>query len=195
MSLPLLLTSKLALLPSMCRHLCCFCNGNCCSCHNGIIAVVDAQTCLRHCQASVVTLVACHQVGILANVAMALLLSIHRVFAIVVIAIVTLMTMALLPLSICRHPCHCQDGVIALVSMALSPLICNVVVALVAMASLLSSSWHHHPCCNHVVVIINAQGSLPSLQCCYCPCCYSVVAVDAQVPSLSLQWQLSPLLG
>jgi hypothetical protein len=64
--------------------------------------------------------------------------------------------MALLPLSMRRHPCHCQDGIVDLVTMALLPLIHNGVVALVMMALLLSSSWHCHPICNGVVVIINA---------------------------------------
>jgi hypothetical protein len=56
-----------------------------------------------------------------------------------------LMTMALLPLSMCRRPCCCQDGVVSLVTMASMPLIRNGVVALIAMALLLSSSWHHCP--------------------------------------------------
>jgi hypothetical protein len=64
--------------------------------------------------------------------------------------------------------------------MALSPLICNGVVALIMMALLLSSNWHCCPHCNCFVVIIdditliagpqagvvavNAQASLPLLQ-------------------------------
>jgi hypothetical protein len=76
---------------------------------------------------------------------MVLLPSICRVFAIVAIAIFTLLTMALLPLLMHRHPCYCQDGVISLVKMASFSLVRNGVVALIAMASLLSSSWHHCP--------------------------------------------------
>jgi hypothetical protein len=65
------------------------------------------------------------------------------------------MMLALLPLSMCRHPCHCQPSIVALVTMASLSLICNGVVALIAMASLQPSSWHHCPCCNGIVVIIN----------------------------------------
>jgi hypothetical protein len=40
-------------------QVCHCCDGNCCSCHDGIIAVVDAQACIRHSRASILTLVAC----------------------------------------------------------------------------------------------------------------------------------------
>jgi hypothetical protein len=76
---------------------------------------------------------------------MALLPSMHRVFAIVATVIFALMTMALLPLLMHRCPCRCQDGAVSLVTMASLPLIHNGVVALIAMALLLSSSWHHCP--------------------------------------------------
>ncbi len=78
-------------------------------------------------------------------------------------AIVTLMTMALLLLSMHRHPCHCQAGVVTLTTMALFPLIHSGVVAHVVMALLLSLSWHCYPHCNCIVIIINAQASLLSL--------------------------------
>ncbi len=143
MSLPSPLVSKLALPPLMRRCLCYCCNGNCCTLHYGLTAVVDAQVCLRHCQASIVTLTTCCQAGVITHIAMALLPLMCRVLAIVMIAIFSLMTMALLPLLMHRHPCQCQDGIVALITMALLPLICNGVVALIAMASLLSSSWHH----------------------------------------------------
>jgi hypothetical protein len=71
------------------------------------------------------------------------------------IAIVALMTMALSLLSMRRHPCHCQAGIVALVTMASLPLIHDSVVALIAMASLLSSSWHCCPRCNGIVFIID----------------------------------------
>jgi hypothetical protein len=48
--------------------------------------------------------------------------------------------------------------------MAPSPLICNGIVALIAMALLLSSSWCHCPCCNGIIIIIDVQASLLSLQ-------------------------------
>jgi hypothetical protein len=74
---------------------------------------------------------------------MVLFPSMRRVFAIVPIAIFALMMIALLPLSMHRCPCCCQDGAISLVTIELLPLIRNGVVALIAMALLLSSSWHH----------------------------------------------------
>ncbi len=74
------------------------------------------------------------------------------------------MMMALLFLSMHRHPCRHQADDIALVTMALLPLIRNGIVALVAMTLLRSLSWHHCPPCNGIVIIINEQASLPSLQ-------------------------------
>jgi hypothetical protein len=147
MSLPFLLVGKLASLPSMRRHLGHCCDGNCCSCHNGLITVVDAQVCLRHCQASVIALVACCQADIVTHIAMALLPLMRRVFAVVVIAIVALMAMALLPLLMRKCPCCCQESVVALIKMVPLPLIRNGVVARIMMALLLSSSWHC--CCHH----------------------------------------------
>ncbi len=121
MSSPLWLVGKLALPPLMRRHLCCCRNDNCCSCHDGLIAVVDAQAFLRRCQASVVTTAACHQAGGITHVLMGLLPSMCRVFVIVAIAIFSLMTMALLPLSMHRRSCHCGDGVFAIKTMASLP--------------------------------------------------------------------------
>jgi hypothetical protein len=43
-------------------------------------------------------------------------------------------------------------------------LICNGVVALIAMALLPFSSWHHCTCGNGNIVIIDVQASLLSLQ-------------------------------
>jgi hypothetical protein len=90
---------------------------------------------------------------------MALVSLIRRVFAIVMIAIVAHMTMATLPLLMRRRPCRCQDGVVALITMASLPLIHNGNVALIAMASLPSSSWRCSPCCNGIIVNINEQAS------------------------------------
>jgi hypothetical protein len=90
---------------------------------------------------------------------MALLLLMCRVFAIVAITIFALMTMAALPLLMRRRPCFRQDGVIVLLTMASLPMICNGVFALIAIASLLSSSWCCCPCHNGIVVIIDAQAS------------------------------------
>jgi hypothetical protein len=99
------------------------------------------------------------------------------------IAIFALMTMVLLPLSLRRHPCHCQAGIIALVTMVSLPLICNGAVALVAIALLLFPSWHHHPCPNGVIVITDVVALVA--------CCQAgIIAVDAQVTSLLWQWQL-----
>jgi hypothetical protein len=110
---------------------------------------------------------------------MALLPLMHRHLCIVTIRIVAFMTMALLPLSMRRCLCHCQDGVVSLVTIASLPLIHNSVVALVVIASLPSLSWRCCPCCNGVAIIINvialvarrqagitadnAQASLPLL--------------------------------
>ncbi len=102
------------------------------------------------------------------------------------------MMMALLPLLMCRRPCHHQAGIVALVTMALLPLIRDGIVALVATALLPSPSWHCRSCCNGVTVIINAQAFLPSLQWCCCPCCDGIVAVDAQVSLPLSQLQLLP---
>jgi hypothetical protein len=76
---------------------------------------------------------------------MALLPLMRRVFSIVAIAIFALMTMVVALLLMHRRPCHSQDGVVSLVTMALLPLIRNGVVALIVLASLLPSSWHHCP--------------------------------------------------
>jgi hypothetical protein len=92
------------------------------------------------------------------------------------------MMMAMLPLSMHRRPCHCQAGAIALVTMALLPLIRDGVVALIAMTLLPSSSWHCCPCYNGVNVIIDMQASLPSLQWLCCP--VSAVVELALLPSL-----------
>ncbi len=74
------------------------------------------------------------------------------------------------------------------VLMALLPLICTGIVALIAMALPPSSRWRCCPRCNGVVVIINAQASLLSLQWRCCPCCNDIVAIDAQASLLLLQW-------
>ncbi len=145
MSLLLLLVGKLALPLSMRRRICQCRDGKCCSCHNGVIAVIDAQACLYHCQASAVALATCRQAGVVTHVAVALLPLMRKVFAIVAIAIFALMTIVVAPLLMHRHPCHCKDGVVSLVTMALLPLICNGVVAFIVMASLLPSSWYHCP--------------------------------------------------
>jgi hypothetical protein len=118
MSLPLWLVGKLASPPSMRRHLCRCCNGNYCSRHNGVVAVVDAQACLCRCPASVVTLAACRQAGGITHISIVLLPSMRRVFAVDTIAIFALITIASLPLPMHRRPCHCGDGVFALVTMA-----------------------------------------------------------------------------
>jgi hypothetical protein len=82
-----------------------------------------------------------------------------------------------------RHACRCQDGVVSLVTMVLLPLICDVVVALVVIALLLSSSWHCCPRCNGVIVIINVITLVAHQQA-------GIATVDAQESLLLLQWQL-----
>ncbi len=79
------------------------------------------------------------------------------------IAINALMTMALLPISMHRHPCCCQAGVVALITIALLPLIRNGIVALFAMALSPSSSWCCPPCCNGIAITIDL---VPLIACC-----------------------------
>jgi hypothetical protein len=118
---------KLASLPSLqwhclhhrCHHPHCLLASwhQCCLCASifaavtmaifGIIAIVNAQACLSHCQASIITLVACCQASVVTHIAMALVPSMRRVFAIIAIAIVALMMMVLLPLLMRRRPCRC----------------------------------------------------------------------------------------
>jgi hypothetical protein len=105
------------------------------------------------------------------------------VFAVVVIAIVALMTMALLPLLMCRRPCHCWDGVIPLVTMAASPMIHTSVVALIMTRLMPSSSWRSCPCHNGVTVIINVITLVARFQA-------GIVAVNAQASLLLSEWQL-----
>jgi hypothetical protein len=93
------------------------------------------------------------------------------------------MMMALLPLSMRRHPCHCQDGVVSLVTMALSPLICDGVVALVVIALLLSSSWHCCPHCNGVLIIIDVITLVACRQA-------GIAAINVQASLPLSQWQL-----
>ncbi len=121
---------------------------------------------------------------------MALLPLMRRIFAIVAIVIVALMMMVLLPFLMGRHPCHCIDGVVALITMASLPLIHDSVVALIVMASLPSSSWpcslvamassqslmlrcpHHH--CNGIVALIT-MAMLPLMRrrlCSHCNGCW-----------------------
>ncbi len=91
--------------------------------------------------------------------------------------------MALLPLLMQKRPCHCQAGIVALVTMALLPLIRDSVVALVAMALLPSSSCPHclHP--NDIVVIIDVVVFVACHQA-------GIVTIDAQAYLPLLQWQL-----
>jgi hypothetical protein len=89
------------------------------------------------------------------------------------ISIETLKTMAALPLLMGRHPCSCQAGIVALLKNMLLPLIGNDIVALVAMASLPSSSW-----CVALVAMALSSSSMHS-----CPCHHhdGVVALIAMV--------------
>jgi hypothetical protein len=63
--------------------------------------------------------------------------------------------MALLLLSMRRHPCRHQNGILSLVTMVLLPLICDGVVTLVMIVLFPSSSWRHCPHCNGAVVFVN----------------------------------------
>jgi hypothetical protein len=83
------------------------------------------------------------------------------------------MTMVLLPLLMHRHSCHHQAGIVALITIALLPLIRDNVVALVAMA----------------FSTLFVLASLPLLCWRQCPCCDGIIAVDAQASLPLLQWQ------
>ncbi len=141
----------------------------------------------------------------------------HRCQPSIVPSLLVVALVAMAPLRLmCRHLCQCyhcdclphDNGIVVIVNalvsllslswhccpcnMALPPLICDSVVSLVVMASLPSLSWRCCPCCNGVFIIIDAQASLPSSQWhCY-PCWDGILAVDAQVSSPFLHWQLSP---
>jgi Zn-dependent protease len=106
-----------------------------------------------------------------------------------VIAIVTLMAMALLPLSMHRHPCHHQDGDAPLVTLALLPLICDSIVALVVMALLPSSSW------NWLIINVVALVTpcLPSSWHCH-PQCAGVFAIVPMAIVALVTMVLSQLL-
>jgi hypothetical protein len=85
--------------------------------------------------------------------------STHKLFIVHQARVVNLVTMALLPLLMHRHLCHCCDGVIAIVDVQASlPLL-----SYRCCPCCLSSSWH---CCPHHdgVIAINMQASLPLLQ-------------------------------
>jgi hypothetical protein len=112
----------MATLPSMRRHLQRCCDCNCCPHDNGVVAAVNAQMSLllsslslclhnndiaaldpqQHC-------CPCHDGGI----------------AVLKLAFVTLIAIALLSSSMSRHPCHNCDGIVALVTMVLLPLMCR----------------------------------------------------------------------
>jgi hypothetical protein len=72
---------------------------------------------------------------------------------------------------------------ISLVTMALLPLIRNGVVALVMIALLPSSSWHHCPHCNGVIAIINVIALVACQQA-------GIAAVDAQAYLPVSRWQM-----
>jgi hypothetical protein len=144
MSLPSLLVSKLALPPSMRRLLCHYCNGNCCSHHNSIIAIADVQACLCCCPASKVALAACRRAGVVPRCngvtinAQDFCCCCDCIFFSNDDSIVAIVdAQSSLPLSR-WYCCPCNN-------MALLPLIRKSIVALIAMASSLSSSWHHCP--------------------------------------------------
>ncbi len=104
-------------------------------------------------------------------------------------------------LCLCCHYdcCPCDDGVItiadvqvslpffemgvSLVTMALPPLIRDGVVALVVIALLPSSSWHHFPHPNCVIVIIDDIALIICWQA-------GIAAVDLQVYLPVSRWQM-----
>jgi hypothetical protein len=95
--------------------------------------------------------------------------------------VVTLVTMALLPLLMHMYLCHCHNGVVALIVLAPLPTLhrhchpyCASVVFLIALTSLPSN------CMGAVTVIgIVAPGVFALLRWCHCPCHAGVVAFCA----------------
>jgi hypothetical protein len=134
----------MTLLPSMRRRLCHCCHCNCCPHGNGSVAVVDLQASLpslswHHCPGNKGTVALCNGVVAVLKLASSPLLQWHcchhrcrpprhllsswhccrqcaGIFAIAMMAIVALFTMALLLLSMCRCLCLCQASVIALIA-------------------------------------------------------------------------------
>jgi hypothetical protein len=107
MLLPLSLAVKLASLPSMRRCLLHCSNGDCCSRHNGIVAVVNAQACLCHCD-----LVALALLSLSADFFALMLYECRHHHCTGIVSPVKLACL-----------CHCA-GVAALVTLVLLPLLC-----------------------------------------------------------------------
>jgi hypothetical protein len=120
---------------------------------------------LRYCRAGIITLIAmvlsslmyrclCSP-GIFAIIAIMLLPLLQCCCCHHQAGVVILVTMASSPLSLCRHLCHCHDGVIALnIARALSPFLhwhhCCYPTDLFA----LTLHGHCHRCCANVVTPI-----------------------------------------
>ncbi len=182
----------MASLLSMQRCLHSHCNCNCHPHGNCIVAIVDAQASLS---SSSLNCCPCN------NNVVAFALQRHccpccdGVVAILKLASLLLLQCAVVIINIIALVAHCQAGIVALVMMALAPL----------MRRRLCPCCHANcrSCHNGIVAVANAQESplLLSQHCCphclllswhHCPCCDGIVAVDAQASLLSLELQLLP---
>ncbi len=112
-------------------------------------------------------LLRCRRAGVITLIAMVLSSSMCRclcspgIFAIIAIM--------LLPSLQCPH-CHCQAGVVVLVTMASSPL-----------------SLHKHLCrCHNGIIALVALVPSPTLHGCYPPCCTGMIVIIPLTSLLSL---------
>jgi hypothetical protein len=108
-----------ASLPSMLRHLCICPDCDCCPHNNGVAGILLMHRCPCHRQAGVVALITMVSSPSSATMLFPLLQWRCRYPQAGVIALVVI---ASLSLSMCKHPCCHHDEVVALVVMALLPL-------------------------------------------------------------------------
>ncbi len=90
------------------------------------------------------------------------------------VGVIAIIAVALLSSLMCRCPCHHCDGVVALIAMALLPL--------------MGMHLHHFcncNCCPHdngIDAVVNVQASLPLSSWHCCSCNNGIVALDLQRP-------------
>ncbi len=103
------------------------------------------------------------------------------VFAIFTMAIGALVTMALLPLSMCKCLHHCQTRIVALVACCQAGVVSLVVMALLPSMRRRLCHCRDCYCCPHdncIVAIVDAQASLPLLSWRCCPRNNGIIALD-----------------
>ncbi len=188
--------AAMTFLPLMRRHVCRHHDGDCCPHCDGVSAIVKLTYSLSWCCCletmgllllSMRRFLCCYQAGVVTLIAMVLpsLMRKHLcspgTFAIIAImllpslqwhhcchqaGVVTHVTMASLPLSMCRRLCCCHDGIVALVALAPLPTLHRCCC----------------PCCASVVVII-LLTSLPSR-------CMGIVTIVAPVLLPPSSWHV-----